>query len=124
MARPIKEIDWDKLARICQYPMKNEDIAAILDLSVDTIFRAIKKKYKISFAEYKDQKQSNLRFTLLSKQIEVAKSGNVTMLIWLGKQYLDQKDKKEISAEDVNSAIILSYSKESIKKAAETNEKS
>jgi len=115
VGRPIKEIDWDKLARICQYPMKNEDIAAILDLSVDTIFRAIKKKYNISFAEYKDQKQSNLRFTLLSKQIEVAKSGNVTMLIWLGKQYLDQKDKKEVSAEDGSNVIYMSYDPKKLK---------
>jgi DNA-binding transcriptional ArsR family regulator len=95
MARPRKEVDFEKLARVCQYPMTNEDIAAILDLSVDTISRAIKKEYGIGFAEYKDQKQSNLRFTLLAKQIEVAKSGNVAMLIFLGKNYLGQSDKQE-----------------------------
>lgn len=95
MGRPIKSVDLDKLARVCQYPMTNEDIAAILDVSVDTITRVIKKEFGITFAEYKDQKQSSMRFTLLAKQLEVAKSGNVAMLIFLGKQYLGQSDKQE-----------------------------
>jgi len=30
---------------------------------------------------------------LKRKQVEVALAGNTTMLIWLGKQYLDQSDK-------------------------------
>jgi methylphosphotriester-DNA--protein-cysteine methyltransferase len=95
MGRPIKTVDLEKLARVCQYPMTNEDIAAILDVSVDTISRIVKKEYGITFAEYKAQKQSSLRFTLLAKQIEVAKNGNVSMLIWLGKQYLGQSEKVE-----------------------------
>ncbi len=96
MARPVKVIDFEKLARICQYPLTNEDIAAILDLSKDTIERAIKKEYGITFAAYKEQKQSSLRFTLLAKQIEVAKGGNIAMLIWLGKNLLGQSDRQEV----------------------------
>lgn len=97
MARPVKTVDMEKLARVCQYPLTNEDIAAILDLSVDTITRAVKKEYGLGFAEYKAQKQSSMRFTILAKQLEVAKSGNVAMLIFLGKQYLGQSDKQEAS---------------------------
>lgn len=33
---------------------------------------------------------------LAKKQIEIAMKGNTTMLIWLGKQYLDQSDKQDI----------------------------
>lgn len=112
MARPVKVVDFDKLARICQYPLTNEDIAAILDLSKDTIERAIKKEYGISFAAYKEQKQSSLRFTLFAKQIEVAKNGNVAMLIWLGKQYLGQSDKQEVAA--VVSSIKIDKSDEKL----------
>ena len=32
-----------------------------------------------------------------AKQVELAKAGNVTMLIWLGKQMLDQSDKQEVT---------------------------
>lgn len=92
MGRPKLDVDFDKLAILCQYPLRNEDIADLMDLSMDTISRAIKKKFNVTFAEYKEQKQSKLRFTLLQKQVEVAKAGNVVMLIWLGKQYLGQSD--------------------------------
>lgn len=108
MARPVKTVDFEKLARICQYPMTNEDIAAIMDLSVDTIYRAIKKEYGIDFAEYKKQKQSSMRFTLLAKQIEVAKGGNIAMLIWLGKQYLGQSDKQDQNITSANITISVS----------------
>jgi hypothetical protein len=33
------------------------------------------------------------------KQMEVAMSGNVTMLIWLGQQYLGQADKETVSGD-------------------------
>ena len=39
--------------------------------------------------------RTNLKLKLKKKQIAVALTGNVTMLIWLGKQYLGQTDKTE-----------------------------
>jgi hypothetical protein len=42
---------------------------------------------------------AKVRTNLASKQYQVAMSGNVSMLIWLGKQWLGQKDKHEISEE-------------------------
>ena len=40
--------------------------------------------------------------------MEIALKGNVTMLIWCGKQYLGQKDKTE-SAITTDKPITLSY---------------
>lgn len=96
--RPRKNVDFVKLATICQYPLTNEDIATLMDLSVDTIDRECKRVYGLGFADYKTQKQASTRKTILAKQLEVAKAGNVTMLIWLGKQYLGQTEKQEIKA--------------------------
>lgn len=39
--------------------------------------------------------RTNLKLKLKKKQIAIALSGNVSMLIWLGKQYLGQSDKTE-----------------------------
>ena len=36
------------------------------------------------------------KIELRKKQFEVAMTGDCKMLIWLGKQYLDQKDKPEL----------------------------
>jgi hypothetical protein len=39
--------------------------------------------------------RENLKQSLRRWQIQSAQKGNIAMLIWLGKQYLDQSDKIE-----------------------------
>ena len=96
MARPEKEFDWSKLDAILQYGACLSDCADIMGVSEDTVLRRIKKEFDSDFATYRIKKMSKMRIGLSRKQIEVAMSGNVTMLIWLGKQYLGQSDKQEV----------------------------
>lgn len=92
MGRPPVDFDWQLFERLCTYPLKNSDIAHIMGVSVDTISRLCKKQKGVTFAQYKEEKQAGFKLMIMQKQLEVAKSGNVAMLIWLGKQYLDQMD--------------------------------
>jgi hypothetical protein len=87
MARPRKEIDEDKLEQLASLGLSNAEIAAVLDVSPDTIER--------NYRETLDWGRNKRNASLRRKQYEVAMSGNPTMLIWLGKQFLDQKDKQE-----------------------------
>lgn len=96
MARPSKPFDWSKLDAILQYGANLSDASDIMGVSEDTILRRIKKEHGLDYATYKSKKMSKVRIGLSRKQIEMAMSGNVTMLIWLGKQYLGQSDKQEI----------------------------
>ena len=51
--------------------------------------------------------------SLRRKQFEVANGGSVPMLIWLGKQYLNQKDKSEVSGEAGNAIeVVVRYAEE------------
>jgi hypothetical protein len=61
-----------------------------------TLIRWIKENYDVTFADLKAQKQEGLKLKLAGKQFEVAMTGNVTMLVWLGKQYLGQKDNHDV----------------------------
>lgn len=103
--RPRKEFDWDKLNAILQYGAKLVDAADIMDVHPCTVSEKIKTKFKMSFPEYRDKKMSKVRVGLAQKQVEVAMSGNVTMLIWLGKQWLEQTDKQELSGDDKGISI-------------------
>lgn len=98
IGRPHKEINWDKLDAALQFGARMIDICGICDISENTVVKAIKEKHEVSFSEYRDLKMSTMRARLLQKQFDVAMAGNVTMLIWLGKQHLDQKDKSEIES--------------------------
>ena len=96
MGRPKKVIDWVTFDKLCALHCTAEEIAGILGISTDTIDVALKKK-KTSFPEYFRQKSSNGKLSLRRKQYEVAMRGDKTMLIWLGKNWLNQKDKQEIT---------------------------
>jgi hypothetical protein len=60
----------------------------------------------MTFAEYFGQKRKIGRISLRRKQWEVATAGNIPMLIWLGKQYLDQKDRHEVTGTEPIEIII------------------
>lgn len=65
-------------------------------ISRNTLTRMIREKYDCSFEELRVKKAGVFRAKILLKQAEVAlQHGNVTLLIWLGKQYCGQSDTPE-----------------------------
>ena len=96
IGRPEKEINWDKLDAALQFGARMLDCRGLLDVCEDTIAEKIKEKHGVTFSEYRLLRMSTMRTKLLQKQFDVAMSGNVSMLIWLGKQHLEQSDKHEV----------------------------
>lgn len=92
MGRPRKEIDRDQFEKLCAIWTTLEEIAGWFECSVDTIERWVKRTYQKSFAETYAEKCSRGKVSLRRKQFEVAMSGSVPMLIFLGKQQLGQSD--------------------------------
>lgn len=93
--RPQKEIDWKLLDALIVWASQ-EYCAEQLDMHIGTLAEKIKDKFQMSFPEYKHKRQEGLRINLLKKQYDVAMQGNVTMLIWLGKQHLNQSEKQTL----------------------------
>lgn len=85
MARPQKPIDAEQVELLASIHCTNEEIAIALGCSPDTLTRRFADALKKGKAEGKA--------SLRRKQWELAQAGNPTMLIWLGKQLLEQKDK-------------------------------
>jgi hypothetical protein len=109
MGRPRKEFsthDWKLIDTALQFKQEATQVADLLDdCSARTLARRIREKYNLTFVQYRDKRMSKTLHNLFSKQYEVAMAGNVTMLIWLGKNYLNQTDKNEISAADASIPI-------------------
>ena len=101
-----KPFDWSKLDAILQYGAKMSDAADIMDVHPDTVAKKIKTKFKMTYPEYRNKKMSKVRVGLAQKQVEVAMSGNVSMLIWLGKQWLGQRDQHDIETKNENKIVI------------------
>jgi hypothetical protein len=101
MARPQKEIDQKQFENLCGLQCTEEEIADFFDCSVDTISRWCKRTYDESFAEVYKKKSSKGKISLRRAQLRLAEK-NASMAIFLGKQYLGQRDTPPVEAPDTN----------------------
>lgn len=96
MGRPKIEIDWEQAEKLAQIQCTGEEIAHVLGFSYDTLVRRISETYEKTFAEWYKSNSDKGKMSLRRWQMESARKGNAAMQIWLGKQYLGQKDKQEV----------------------------
>lgn len=78
----------------------DNELAAVYEVCQKTIQR--EKQDNPSFAEAVERGRNRGKVSLRRKQMEAAQGGNVTMLIWLGKQLLGQSEKSDITVENGN----------------------
>jgi len=87
------QLDWQVFDSLCAIHCTLEEIAGWFAVSEDTIERCVKRDQKLSFADYYKKRSAPGNISLRRRQYKLAKQGNVTMMIWLGKQWLGQSDK-------------------------------
>ena len=96
MGRNKLHIDWQTVAELIQAGANGAQVCSMIGVSYETITRRCLDENNIDFGEFMATKKEKGNATLLMKQYELAIDGDRAMLIWLGKQRLDQADKKEI----------------------------
>jgi len=89
---PKLTINYEILNKLCNIHCIGEECASILEIDYDTLNNRLKEDGHGGFSDYFKKHSAKGKMSLRRKQIESALDGNTTMLIWLGKQYLDQKD--------------------------------
>jgi len=90
VGRPKKNIDPTQVKKLAAIQCSYEEIASVLNCSVSTIIR----NFDIAIKEGRENGKASLK----RLQWKAAERGSVTMMIWLGKQYLGQSDKAETTA--------------------------
>jgi hypothetical protein len=99
--RPEAVIDWKKVDSMLQAHCTGTGIASLLGVCPDTLYRTCEDKFKMTFSAYSALKKGEGKELLRQKQFSVAMNGEKSMLIWLGKQYLEQADKLETIVQNV-----------------------
>lgn len=89
--RPRKEIDKKIFENLCGLQCTLEEIAGVFDCSVDTIERWCKREYRETFAEVYKKHSAKGKMSLRRTQFKLAEK-SAAMAIFLGKNYLGQKD--------------------------------
>jgi len=91
------KINWDKVDKALEAGANGVQCAAMLGVHPDTLYNKCKEVYKVDFSAYQQAKRERGNEKLLNAQYELAiKENDKTMLIWLGKQRLNQAEKREV----------------------------
>lgn len=99
MARPRIEIDKEDFEKLCGLMCTKEEIAGFFDCSEDTIERWCNRTYHESFAVIWKKKCTKGKISLRRNQFKLSQK-NAAMAIFLGKNYLGQRDDFVESEED------------------------
>jgi len=100
--RPKKVIDQKTFEQLCGIQCTEQEISAFFDVSDRTLEKWCKDTYGTTFFDIFQQKRGLGKISLRRTQWKLAEKSNA-MAIWLGKQYLDQREpgvKVDINADD------------------------
>jgi hypothetical protein len=101
--KPMSDKEFEQLVNMIRIQCTAEEISDVLGMSEDTLGRRIAER-KIegvsNFADLYKKHQGEGKASLRRAQWKAAQDGNPTMLVWLGKQMLGQRDKQEITGDN------------------------
>lgn len=103
MPRPPLDIDPAEVERLASWGTPINEMADFFMCHPNTLTQR--------FSEIIAKGRANLKNTLRQKQIEVAKGGNVVMLIWLGKQMLGQIDRQQLDLAKIPDELLVEEAK-------------
>ena len=95
-SKPMNDEADEKLIAMSRIQCTQEEICGIYGMSIDTLNRRIAERGDENFAGLYKKHSDEGKASLRRQQWAAAQKGNPTMLIWLGKQMLGQRDKQGI----------------------------
>lgn len=103
--RPPKEIDTELFIELCKIQCTKLEIMQVLDVSEPTLDKFCHSEFETNFAGAFERFRAGGKISLRHKQFQKAMSGDVKMLVWLGKQYLNQINNPVLIQEDKETVI-------------------
>ncbi len=120
MARPRKEIDQKQFENLCGLQCTLEEICGWFDVTDKTLDGWCKRTYHASFSEVFRQKRGAGKISLRRSQWRLAEK-NATMAIFLGKQFLGQRDSVDVAVTDAKGIALDELEKMVMQNDADTS---
>ena len=124
-SKAMTDKDFDQLVSMIRIQCTRDEICEVLGMSDTTLTRRIAER-KIegvtNFEALYKKHQGEGKASLRREQWKAAQSGNPTMLVWLGKQVLGQKDRQEVDNKSTDGSMSMANLFDSINaRRAETD---
>lgn len=97
--RPRKSIDKGQFEKLCSLMCTEEEICGFFDCTPKTLARWCNDVYGAKFSQVYREKRDGGKIALRRYQMQLAQK-SAAMAIFLGKNYLGQRDKVEYTNED------------------------
>ena len=99
-------INQEHFEGMCRIQCTKDEMCAIFQVHEETLTKWCHATYSVGFSDIYKKLSSTGKMSLRRQQFKSAEAGNITMQIWLGKQYLGQNDKIEQKQEDKLDVLI------------------
>lgn len=99
MARPKLNINAEEVRKLAELGCKLDEMAAFFNCDRNTLANR--------FSAEISKGKANLKLSLRRWQIQAAQKGNVVMMIWLGKQMLDQVERTQIDITKIDNETFM-----------------
>lgn len=100
MSRPLKPVDLRQVEALARIDCTDAEIAAVLDFTPQGWRKRKARRDGQAIVSAIQKGREGGKMSLRRKQFEQAMAGNTTMLIWLGKQRLDQRDMRRVEVDE------------------------
>ena len=120
MSRPRKEIDQKQFENLCGLQCTLEEICGWFDVTDKTLDGWCKRTYHASFSEVFKQKRGAGKISLRRSQWRLAEK-SATMAIFLGKQFLGQRDSVDVAVTDAKGIALDELEKMVMQNDADTS---
>ena len=100
MARPLKPVDPRQVEALARIDCTDAEIAGVLDFTPQGWRKRKGRRDGQAIVSAIEKGRQGGNMSLRRKQFEQAMGGNTTMLIWLGKQRLGQKDTRRVEVSE------------------------
>lgn len=101
VGRPRLEItdeDFDKLVEMAKINCTQDEICSVFDMCADTLDARLKERGFANFSDFFKKHSGMGKQSLRRIQWQAAQDGSVPMMIWLGKNWLNQSDKQVLTS--------------------------
>lgn len=106
--RPKRDIDWNQFEQLCGIKCTQSEIASIMRISPDTLSDRCQDQYGEDYSSAYKRLSESGNCSLRRNQFVLSKK-NATMAIFLGKQWLGQRDPEPLQNQDKEIKLTVNY---------------
>ncbi len=89
----LEYLDRQHFEDICKLCPSKEEVSNFFHCDPRTLTNFCQREFGMSFKEAREMFEASAKLSLRRDQVKAAHKGNVTMQIWLGKNWLKQTDR-------------------------------